>query len=639
VTATTAAPDPTTDELSAAWGSAPGLPGWITAVNHKQIGARFVVTAFVFLLIGGIAAVLVRTQLQVPENDFLDPDAYNQIFTMHGTTMMFLFAVPMLEGLAMYFVPLMIGARDLPFPRLNAFGYWGYLFGGLLLYSSIFTGSVPDGGWYAYTPLSGPEFAPGSNLDFWLLGVTFLEISGIVGAVELIVVILRHRAPGMSMDRIPLFVWSSLIMSVMIVFAFTAVLSASLLLELERKVGWPFFDPAGGGNPLLWQHLFWIFGHPEVYIMLIPATGIVSSIVATHARRPVFGYAWIVVALVAIGVLSFGLWVHHMFTVGIPMLALSFFGISSILIAIPSGVQVFAWLATLWQGRPRWNTPLLFVAGFIVIFTLGGVTGVMVASPPFDWQAHDSYFVVAHFHYVILGGVVFPIFGGLHHWFPKMAGRQPREAPGKVAFWLMFIGFNVAFFPQHHLGFLGMPRRFYTYQEGLGWDWLNLVSTMGTHVMSLGILIFTINLLHAWKRGPAAVDDPWGGDTLEWLAASPAPVYNFREIPVVASREPLWAPAAPGSGGEVEALLRSLAHPVDGRREQVITSAVEGRLLGVTNLAGPSYWPLFTALAVGVGLVGILNDAYVVAAAGLVGIVVTIVGWLRPPHRENLVGG
>jgi cytochrome c oxidase subunit I+III len=628
----------TTDPLERTWGSAPGLPGWLTAVNHKQIGARFVVTAFVFLLLGGLAAILVRTQLQVPESDFLGPATYNQVFTMHGTTMMFLFAVPMLEGLAMYFVPLMIGARDLPFPRLNAFGYWAYLFGGLLIYSSIFTGSVPDGGWYAYTPLSGPAFAPGTSLDFWLLGVTFLEISGIVGAIELIVVILRHRAPGMSMERIPLFVWSALIMSVMIIFAFTAVLTATVLLELERKVGAPFFDRAGGGNPLLWQHLFWIFGHPEVYIMLIPATGIVSSIVATHARRPVFGYAWVVVALVAIAVLSFGLWVHHMFTVGIPMLALSFFGVSSILIAIPSGVQVFAWLATLWQGRPRWNTPLLFVGGFLVIFTLGGVTGVMVASPPFDWQVHDSHFVVAHFHYVLLGGVVFPIFGGLHHWFPKMVGRQPREGPGKVAFWLMFVGFNVAFFPLHQLGFLGMPRRFYTYQAGLGWDWLNLVSTLGTHVMSLGILVFTVNLVHAWVRGPAAKADPWGGDTLEWLAPSPAPVYNFREIPVVASREPMWEPMSTGAGGEVEVLMRDLATPVEDRREQPITSAVEGRLEGVTALAGPSWWPLFAALANGALLLGILNDVYVLAAAGLAGTVVSIVGWLRPPDREGSGG-
>jgi cytochrome c oxidase subunit I+III len=639
VTITTTAPsggpaDDPTDELVRTWGGKPGLPGWLTAVNHKQIGARFIVTAFGFLLIAGAAAVVMRTQLAVPEARVVGPQGYNELFTMHGTTMLFLFAVPILEGLAMYLVPLMIGARDLPFPRLNAFGYWTYLFGGLLLYASIFTGSVPDGGWYNYVPLAGPEASPGSNIDFWLLGVTMLEISGIVGAIELIVVILRHRAPGMSIERMPLFVWSSLVMAVMILFAFTAILTASLLLELERKLGLPFYRPEGGGNPLLWQHLFWIFGHPEVYIMLVPATGIVSAIVTTHARRPVFGYAWVVAALVGIGVLSFGLWVHHMFTVGIPMLALSFFGVASILIAIPSGVQIFAWLATLWSGRPRWDTPLLYVGGFVVIFVLGGVTGVMVASPPFDWQAHDTYFIVAHFHYVILGGVVFPIFGGLHHWLPKMTGRMPSEKAGKASFWLFFVGFNVAFFPLHHVGFLGMPRRVYTYQPGLGWDWLNFVSTMGTYVMTVGIAIFTGNLLWSWFKGPKAPDDPWGGESLEWAVPSPAPVYNFRTVPLVVSREPMWDPARPGEGGDEEDLLLALAEPHERRREQVITSAVEGRFLGVTRLAGPSYWPLFAAIAVAVLMIGILTDFYVLAGLGLAGTVVSVIGWLRPPHRE-----
>jgi cytochrome c oxidase subunit I+III len=630
-TPTPEAPEP--DPLERVWGSAPGLPGWITAVNHKQIGARFIVTAFVFLLVGGAAAVVMRTQLATAEAEVVGPAVYNELFTMHGTTMLFLFAVPILEGIAMYFVPLMIGARDLPFPRLNAFGYWAYLFGGLLLYASIVTGSVPDGGWYNYVPLAGPEFSPGSNIDYWLLGVTFLEISGIVGAIELVVVILRHRAPGMSLERIPLFVWSALVMSVMILFAFTAVLTCSLLLELERKLGMPFFDPAGGGNPLLWQHLFWIFGHPEVYIMLVPATGIVSAVIATHARRPMIGYAWIVVALVAIGVLSFGLWVHHMYTVGIPMLALSFFGAASILITIPSGIQVFAWLATLWSGRPKWNTPLLYVGGAVFIFMLGGVTGVMVASPPFDWQAHDTYFVVAHFHYVIFGGVIFPIFGGLHHWLPKMVGRQPSEVAGKVSFWLFFVGFNVAFFPQHYLGFLGMPRRVYTFQEELGWDGLNLASTIGTYVMTVGIAVFTANMVWTWVRGRPAADDPWGGESLEWAAASPAPVYNFRTPPMVRSREPMWDPMPRGEGGGVEALLLELETPVDQRREQPVTTAVEARLVGIAPLAGPSYWPLFAALAVAVLLIGVLSDFVVLFGLGVAATVVSVIAWLRPPHR------
>jgi cytochrome c oxidase subunit I len=629
------APPVADDALTRAWASRPGLPGWLTAVNHKQIGARFVVTAFAFLLVGGVQAVLIRMQLASAEAEVLGPEAYNQAFTMHGTTMMFLFAVPILEGLAMYLVPLMIGARDLPFPRLNAFGYWAYLFGGLILYWSLLTGSIPDGGWFAYTPLSGPEFSPDRGLDYWLLAVTFVEISGIVGALELVVVILRHKAPGMSIARMPLFVWSALIMSMMILFAFPAVITASLLLEIERKIGAPFYDPGGGGNPLLWQHLFWIFGHPEVYIMLIPATGIVSAVVTVFSRRHIVGYAWIVAALAAIGVLSFGLWVHHMFTVGIPLLVLSFFAISSALIAIPSGVQIFAWLATLHLGRPRWDTPLLFVAGFVVIFVLGGITGVMVAAAPFDWQAHDSFFVVAHFHYVIIGGVVFPIFAGLHHWFPKVTGRQPGERAGKVAFWAMFVGFNVSFFPQHLLGLWGMPRRVYTYDADLGWDGLNLLSTAGTFLLSVGILVFLANLIHARWWGRPAEADPWGGDSLEWATASPPPPYNFRTPPVVESRAPVWEPLPEGSGGEAEVVLRTLAEPREGRREQPVTTAVDARLVGLASLAGPSWWPLVAAGALAVLLIGTLVDTAALAAVGAVGVVVALVGWLGTPSVEE----
>jgi cytochrome c oxidase subunit I+III len=618
------------DALTRQWSTSPGLPGFVNAVNHKQIGLRFVVTAFAFLLIGGVQAVLIRLQLFAPEQTVLGPEAYNQVFTMHGTTMMFLFAIPILEGLAMYLMPLQLGSRDLPFPRLNAFGYWAYLSGGLLLYWSLFTGEIPDGGWFAYTPLSSREFTPGRSLDYWLLGVTFVEISGIVGAIELVVAFLRHRAPGMTLARVPLFAWSAFITSWMILFALPAIVAGSLMLELERKFGMPFYDTNGGGNPLLWQHLFWIFGHPEVYIMLLPATGIVSSIIPVFARRRIAGYAYIVTALIAIAILSFGLWVHHMFTTGLPALVLALFAVSSALIAIPSGVQVFAWLATLWYGRPRWDTPLLFVAGGIFIFVAGGITGVMVAVAPFDFQVHDSYFVVAHFHYVILGGVVFPIFGGLHHWFPKFVGRMPGEALGRVGFWLMFVGFNTTFFVQHVLGLWGMPRRVYTFGDDLGWDLFNAVSSLGTLVLTVGVLVFVVNLVRARLSGAPAVADPWRADTLEWATASPPEPFNFRIPPVVDSRTPLWDPAGPDVAADVQPLLRALAEPRHRLREQPVTSAVDGRFTGVTTLANPSYWPVAATAAITVALIGVLVDTEELVALGAVALVVTVVGWLRP---------
>ncbi|MFP5320679.1 MAG: cytochrome c oxidase subunit I [Acidimicrobiia bacterium] len=623
--------------LQQAWQAPPGLPGWLMAVNHKQIGRRFVFTALAFLLVGGFQSMLMRWQLGGPDQDVLSPETYNQLFTMHGTTMMFLFAVPILEGLGMYLVPLMVGARDLPYPRLNAFGYWLYLFGGVILYWSFVTGSVPDGGWFAYTPLTGPEHSPGTNMDFWLLGVTFVEISGILGALELVIVILRHRAPGMALHRMPLFVWSNLVMSAMILFAFPAVVTASTLLEIERKTGAPFYDPDGGGNPLLWQHLFWIFGHPEVYIMLLPATGVISAAVPVFARRPIIGYSAIVISQVAIGVLSFGLWVHHMFTTGLPPLVLAFFAVSSALIAIPSGVQVFAWLATLRFGRPEWKTPLLYVAGFVVIFTLGGITGVMVAAFPFDAQVHDSYFVVAHFHYVLIGGVVFPLFAGLHHWWPKMVGKQPSETLGKVAFWTMFVGFNVAFFPQHLLGLRGMPRRFYTYPEEYGWGALNLLSTIGAFLFAAGVLTFVANLVRTAAAGRPAADDPWAADTLEWATASPPPAYNFATPHVVASRQPLWEPAPAGTDPAAEAVLARLADPPPGVREQPISTAVDARFRGVTTLPGPSYWPLVTSLAMAVSLVGALTDNLALVVIGAVPAVGALVGWVRPEPGEPVL--
>ncbi|MDP8967201.1 MAG: cytochrome c oxidase subunit I, partial [Actinomycetota bacterium] len=526
--------------LQRAWASAPGLGGQLAAVNHKQIGARFVATGFAFLLVGGVLALLIRTQLAQPGNDVLGPEAYNQVFTMHGTTMMFLFVLPIVEGFAMYLLPLMLGTRDLPFPRLNAFGYWCLLFGGLFLYSSWLFDLAPDGGWFAYPPLTGPEFSPGSKIDFWLLGVSFVEIATILGAVELIVLILRQRAPGMAISRMPIFAWSILVTAFLIVLAFPPLVAASVMLELDRLVGAQFFDPEAGGDPLLWQHLFWIFGHPEVYVMFLPAAGVVSMIVPTFSRRPLVGYGFVVGATVAVGFLSMGLWVHHMFATGLPFLAMGFFAAASMLITIPNGVQVVAWIATLWRGQVTAGVPLLFVLGFIAIFVIGGITGVMVAAVPFDWQVHDSFFVVAHFHYVLIGGVVFPVFAGLHYWLPKVSGRMLGERLGRATFWLMFVGFNVAFLPQHWLGLWGMPRRVYTYRDDVGWGLWNLVSTLGSYLLALGIVLFVVNVALSLRRGRQAGDNPWGAGTLEWATPSPPPPYNIASIPQVASREPLW---------------------------------------------------------------------------------------------------
>ncbi|HVM39425.1 MAG TPA: cbb3-type cytochrome c oxidase subunit I, partial [Acidimicrobiia bacterium] len=480
-TIATRPPGEDTGFLERLWSDAPGIPGFLTTVDHKRIGTRYFVTSFLFLLVGGVQALLIRLQLAGPNQDLLDPEAFNQLMTMHGTTMIFLFNTPiMLGGFGNYVTPLQIGARDMAFPRVNALSYWIFLFSGGLMYASFFLGKMPDGGWFAYPPLTGPVFSPGVNLDFWAVGVIFVGLSTTAGAINLIVTIFRLRAPGMSLNRMPLFVWAVLVTSFMSLFAFPAITLAPLLLELDRIFGMTWYWPAAGGSAVLYQHLFWFWGHPEVYILLVPATGIVSTVIPVFARHRIVGYSWMATALVAIGFLSFGVWVHHMFAVGVPFLGALFFAMASLLITIPSGVQFFGWIATVWRGRrPVFSTPMLFSLGFLFIFLLGGFTGVMVAVLPFDLQVHDSYFVVAHFHYVLIGGVVFPVFAGIYYWLPKLTGRMFSERAGKVSFWTMFVGFNVAFFPMHILGLFGMPRRVYTYQEGLGWDGYNLVATLG----------------------------------------------------------------------------------------------------------------------------------------------------------------
>ena len=627
--------------LDHVWASRPGFVGWLGQCNHKAVGRRFVFTAFGFLMLGGLLAMAMRGQLMVPENDLMGPDGFNQLFTMHGTIMMFLFVVPMLEGFTIYVAPLQLGARDMPMPRLNAFGYWGYLFGGLFLLSSFVFGSIPDSGWFAYVPLTGPDFAPGANLDFWLLGVTMLEVSGIVAAIEVVTLVARFRASGMSVARIPVFVWSSLVASVMILFAFPPLVAGTILLELDRKVGTVFYDATAGGDPLLWQHLFWWFGHPEVYIQLIPALGMAASILTVATRRRMAARTAVIASVVAIGILSFGLWVHHMYATGIPLLATSLFTAASFMIAIPSGVIVMAFLGTMWWGRIVWTTSMLYVVAFVVVFVAGGITGVMVAMVPFDWQAHDTYFVVAHFHYVLVGGSLFPILGGLHHWLPKLTGGMMNERLGRVAFVLNFAGFNLAFFPQHWLGLFGMPRRIWTYEEGLGWDGLNLLSSIGSFVMGAGMLLFALNLLLAHRHGMSnAPDDPWGGDTLEWAMPSPAPNYNFLGGVRVASPEPMWdgVSEVPGTTGrqragadrEPQPWEERLDRPEAGLREALATTGLDARPDHIVTLPGHSLWPLWLALAIAVALIGVLVDGVPLALVGLAGIIASAGAWLWP---------
>ena len=614
-------------EMARTWGERPGLRGWLGTVSHTRIGMRFIVTAFVFFALGGLEALLMRIQLARPESGLLGPDLYNQVFTMHGSTMMFLFAVPVMEGMGLYLVPLMIGARNVAFPRLAAYSYWVYLTGGLLLYGGFLLNTGPDAGWFSYVPLSGPAFTPGKRVDVWAQMITFTELAGLGGAVNLIATIFHHRAPGMSLNRIPLFVWALLVMSFMVVFAMPAVMLSSLMLAMDRLVDTHFFNPAEGGDALLWQHLFWFFGHPEVYIIFIPALGMVSSIVAAFSRREIFGYTAMVLSLVATGFIGFGLWVHHMFATGLPRLGQSFFTAASILIAVPSGVQIFCWLATLWSGRLRLKPPLLFVLGFIAIFVLGGLTGVMLASVPLDLQVHDTFFVVAHFHYVLIGGAVFPLLGAIYYWFPKMTGRMTNERVGKWSFWILFAGFNLTFFPMHQLGLRGMPRRVYTYLPETGWGGLNLLATAGAGLIAVAVLLFVGNVLLSRRTGPAAGDDPWDADTLEWSTSSPPPPYNYHPLPTVLGRYALWTPG-------VRPVLVGLR---TDRPETLVTNILDAEPDHKTELAGPTVWPFVLALATGVAFIGGIFTPMAVPAGALIGFV-ALAGWFwpKPPHKELL---
>ena len=608
-------------ELTAIWRTEPGWRGHLRSVNHSDIGKRFIVAAFVFFAIGGVLAMLIRAQLATPDSAFVGPEVYNQLFTMHGSIMMFLFAIPMFEGLTMYLLPKMLGSRDLAFPRLSALGWWCYLFGGTIIVAAMLAGVAPDAGWFLYPPLSGKTYTPGINSDVWLLGVTFVEISAMCAAIEIAVSILKLRAPGMRLDRMPIFAWYMLATAAMMIFGFPPLILGSILLEVERAFGWPFYSPELGGSPLLWQHLFWLFGHPEVYIIFLPAAGAVSTILPVMARTRLLGYGAIVAAVMALAFLSFGLWVHHMFTTGIPHMALGFFSAASALVAIPTAVQVFAWLGTLWSGRPRMKLPMLYLAGFFFVFVLGGLTGVMLAMVPFDAQAHDTAFVTAHLHYVLVGGFVFPMLAAAYYWLPHVTGRQRVMRVGEAAFWLIFVGFNMTFFLMHLTGLLGMPRRIDTYSAEMGWTWLNLLSSVGGFVQAFGFALFLIDVVLQIRLGRRHDRDPWRADTLEWAMATPPPAYNFASLPTVASREPLAdAPDLALRLARGEGMLATARH---GWRETLAVDMTSGAAEHVVVLPGNGWWPIATAAALGGFFLSMLAGLYWIAPLFL-----PVVAWL-----------
>ncbi|MDT9598927.1 cbb3-type cytochrome c oxidase subunit I [Sphingosinicella rhizophila] len=626
-------------ELNRIW-HAPG--GWarLTVVNNNYIGLWYVAASFLFFLLAGILALVMRVQLALPLNGILSQETYNQFFTMHGTIMMFLFAVPAMEALGVMLLPQMLAARDLPFPRLSAYAFWAYLVGGLCFFASLFFGLAPDGGWFMYPPLTSTAFSPGINADFWLLGIGFIEISAIAGAIEIIVGVLKTRAPGMTLDRMPIFAWGMLVFAGMIVIAFPAVILGTLLLELERALNWPFFDPTRGGDPLLWQHLFWFFGHPEVYIIFLPASALVTMMIPALARTRLVGYNLIVLAMLATAFISFGVWSHHMFTTGMPRLSVGFFSAASMAVSVPAGIQVFSWIATFAAGRARFNTPTLFVLGGLFTFTFGGLTGVMVAMVPFDWQAHDTHFIVAHLHYVLIGGMVFPLFATFYYWMGMTSRRPLSERLGKRIFWMMFVGMHVTFLPMHLTGLMGMPRRVYTYLPGHDWDVTNLLSTVGAFILAAGVMLFLIDLARNFRfTVEEDAGNIYGGGTLEWL---PTGLYSTRSIPVVRSRYPLWDD--PDLGEDVEKGRYFLPNAPTGRRETIVTSPIRAEPQYIQIMPGPSVWPLLGAIFTAGFFLLMTIQAYVPALISGVLAVPSVLRWLwetdRPvAAKEVEVGG
>jgi cytochrome c oxidase subunit I len=615
------------ERLQRIWETKPGLYGWLATVDHKEIGIRYIVTAFVMLVIGGIEALIMRVQLAGPEQTLLSPQQYNMLFSTHGVTMIFLYASPILSGFSNYLWPLLFGSRDMAFPRLNALSYWIYLAAGIFMYAGVFVGAGPNDGWFNYVPYAQFRYDPGLNIDFYSLGMIFLGVSTSVGAANFIVTLLRMRAPGMSINRLPIIIWGTATASFANLLIVPAVSLAFFLLWLDRQFHTQFFQVPGGGQPLLWQHLFWMFGHPWVYAIVLPAMGMVSDGLPVFCRRPLVGYAPVALATVATMLLGFGVWVHHMFATGLPGLSLAFFSAASILIAVPSAISVFSWIATIWLGRPVITAAFLFFSSTIILFVIGGVSGFMTASVPADWELTDTYFVVAHLHYVLLGINVFPVMGATHFWFPKFTGRMMDERLGRWSFWTTFIGFNVAFLPMHLTGLWGMPRRVYTYPVEMGLGPINMVSTLGSFLLAIGFLLFFINVLRSRTRGAPAGDNPWDAYTLEWSTSSPPPPYNFAVIPTVASRHMLWEDQL-GEPGERSNLEEGFI--LDHGKEALATSALDAEPQRILHMPDDTIIPFLLAAGMLVLFSGLLLRNWPTTAIGAVICAADLVAWFWP---------
>jgi cytochrome c oxidase subunit I+III len=618
------------DRLGRIWEERPGLVGWLTTVDHKRIGILYFFTSLTFFAAGGVEALLIRTQLLGPNGTVLSPSAFNEVMTMHGVTMIFLFVIPMSTGaFGNYLLPLMIGSRDMAFPRMNALSFWIFAASGIFMYSSVALGDAPNAGWFDYVPLASKTYDPGLNIDFYALGLIFNGIATTATSVNFIVTIFKLRAPGMSLNRMPLFCFAILAVSFALLFALPPLNSALVFLELDRALGFHFFDVSAGGDAVLWQHLFWIFGHPEVYIIILPAFGIATAIIPTFSRRRMVAFPLVALAEILVAFIGFGVWAHHMFAVGLSTITTVYFAAASLIIVIPSGIQLFAWITTIVTGRPRFQTPLLWIVGFIVLFLAGGLTGVMFAAIPFDQQLTDTYFVVAHFHYVIFGAAVFPILGGMYYWFPKVTGRMYDERAGKISFWLTFLGMNLTFFPMHILGLEGMPRRTYTYPGGMGWTGLNLLESIGAYILACGLLLVIANLTVSYFRGAPAGADPFGGDTLEWSVSSPPPSYNYAVIPTVTSPYPMW------DKEDREEDTRKLDRGelvLEHGHETPASTVLDAEWDEILDMPGETWAPITLALALAATFTMLLLHHYVTAAA-FAGITLLVLGswhWKEP---------